>query len=91
MQHIQLKFTVPTRIIHDPNKSIWTTADLVDMIATIQEGGARDLWRYEIEAYMIAREEKGIAERIGWLDVPSQPRLKGDWTISLRSHSLIRF
>jgi len=53
------------------------------MIATIQESGASDLWRFEIEGVTIGLHEAGTAERIGWQSVASQPNLKGEWKLSL--------
>ena len=57
------------------------------MIATIHDGAIGDFSRYEIEVYFSLWEEKDTAEQIRWLDIPSQPKLKGEWTIHLSSHN----
>jgi len=90
VQRIQLRFRI-TDPIPDQTKYFWSIADLVDMIVTMQESGAGDLWRFEIEGYFIAWEEKGTVERIGWLDVASQPKLKGEWKICLGNHNVVRY
>ena len=84
MQHIQLKFMDPVRDYSDRNKSFWSRDDYVYMIAIIQEGGAGDLWSFNIEGHSMGWQEGCLAERIGWLDIASQPELKGEWRIELK-------
>jgi hypothetical protein len=84
MRDIRLKFTSPDSGLHQ-NTSPWSSTSFVDMIATVQASGAEGLWSFEIEGYSTTGQRVGcIAERIGWLDVASQPKLKGEWNISLK-------
>ena len=60
-------------------KPIWSRDDFVQMVQLVQENGAADLWRFELCVNMLGGQEGCDAMRIGWLDVPQQPTLRGEW------------
>ena len=82
LQHIMLAFTDPNSDTPDERRSFWSRADIVDMIAVIQESGADDLWSFDLTGDYGERREVWFAARVGWLGVASQPKLKGEWDIS---------
>ena len=80
MRHIRLFFWV---IVSPPegNKVMWSRSDFVQMIQTVQENGAVDLSSFELQVNVEDRHGGCRAERVGWLDVPRQPNLKGEWRV----------
>ena len=80
MRHIRLLIYafVP---LPDGSKVMWSRSDFVQMIQTVQESGAADLLSFELEVDVQGRNEGCRARRVGWLDVPSQPKFKGEWRI----------
>ena len=49
------------------------------MVQRVQENGAAGLWSFELHAMVSGYREGCEAMRIGWLDVPRQPTLRGEW------------
>ena len=66
---------------------LWSRGDFVQMVQRVQENGAADLWRLELRVAMLGGQEGCDAMRIGWLDVPRQPKLKGEWRFCIRGSS----
>jgi hypothetical protein len=83
MLHIQLFLLSSYQ--HPPNrrKFIWSRADLVQMVQTIQESGADNLWSFDLRGKLIHQDEGWQAVRVGWWDVARQPTLRGEWQIDL--------
>ena len=79
MRHIRLPLwlVVPP----DGNKVMWSRSDFVQMIQTVQENGAADLSSFGPQVYMQGGHGGCLARRVGWLDVPRQPNLKGEWRV----------
>src|SRR5258708_38674424 len=69
--------------IRDWGDDLWSTSDVVEMVQTMQESGAADLWSFELQSDVLDRHRGCRAMRIGWLDVPSQPKLRGEWRFNL--------
>ena len=90
IQHVGLSFRDLALDTRDQNRPFWSRADIVDMIAVIQETGADDLWSLRIQGDHGKQSEAWFAARVGWLDVASQPKLKGEWNIreSLRNSNV---
>jgi len=53
------------------------------MVQRVQENGAAGLWSLELRANMSHRREGCEATRVGWLDVPWQSTLRGEWKFDL--------
>ena len=71
---------------------LWSRGDFVQMVQRVQENGAAGLWSFELNAAVPFRQEgpmvtcrKGGCEatRVGWLDVPWQPELRGEWQFDI--------
>ena len=80
MRHIRLLIDaiVP---LPDGSKVMWSRSDFVQMIQTVQESGAADLLSFELQVNVGGRNGGCRARRVGWLDVPSQPKFKGEWRV----------
>ena len=80
MRHIRVLIDaiVP---LPDGSKVMWSSNDFVQMIQTVQEGGAADLLSFELQVDVQDRSGGCRARRVGWLDVPSQPKFKGEWRV----------
>jgi hypothetical protein len=89
MQNIHLKFSDSGSDSANRSRFAWSRDDLVDMIATIQESGADGLRNFQIVGYLMGRHEGFTAERVGWLDVASQPKLKGEWKVNLTGSPVV--
>ena len=63
-------------------------AEFVQMIQMVQGGGATNLWYFCFMSDVSGKCKGCEAVRIGWLDVPSQPELKGEWKVSVFGISL---
>ena len=68
-------------------KSLFSRRDFVQMVQRVQENGAADLWSFRISIRVRAMQESCEATRVGWLDVPSQPTLRGEWKIYIEGVS----
>ena len=64
-------------------KSLFSRRDFVQMVQRVQENGAADLWTFRIGVNVRGMRKICQAMRLGWLDVPSQPTLKGEWKINI--------
>lgn len=58
------------------------------MVQRVQENGAAGLWSFELDATLLFRKGSGRNEgceamRVGWLDVPWQPKLRGEWQFDI--------
>ena len=54
------------------------------MVQRVQENGAADLWSFELEGYARRGWRQSCkAMRVGWLDVPRQPTLRGEWSFDI--------
>ena len=53
------------------------------MVQRVQENGAAGLWSFELDATVSFRKEGCEAMRVGWLDVPWQPKLRGEWQFDI--------
>ena len=49
------------------------------MVQWVQENGAAGLWIFALKVTLSGRQGGCEAMRVGWLDVPSQPTLRGEW------------
>ena len=59
---------------------LWSRGNFVQMVQRVQENGASGLWSFELHANNESGWQEGCeAMRIGWLDVPRQPALRGEW------------
>ena len=65
-------------------KSLFSRLDFVQMVQRVQENGAADLWSFRIGINVRGVREICDAIRVGWLDVPSQPTLGGEWQFDMR-------
>ena len=61
------------------SKSLFSRRDFVQMVQRVQENGAVDPWSFRISIRVRAMQESCEATRVGWLDVPWQPMLRGEW------------
>ena len=84
MVHIQISpFGGP---IHDGRVGpVWSRGDYIQMVQSVQENGASGLWSFKFQAF--SSSEGCDAMRIGWLDVPQQPTLKGEWRFDISEPS----
>ena len=57
------------------------------MVQTVQESGAADLWSFELQVELVGRVEGCLAMRVEWLDVPWQPKFRGEWRLDLLGDS----
>ena len=48
------------------------------MVQWVQENGAAGLWIFALKVTLSGRQGGCEAMRVGWLDVPSQPTLRGE-------------
>ena len=60
-------------------RPLWSRGNFVQMVQTIQESGAAGLRSFELRTTMEGCE----AMRVGWLDVPRQPTLRGEWRFDI--------
>ena len=86
MVHIRLHPSSP-RIPANRLNPLWSRGDFIQMVHRVQENGAADLWRLELRVFMAGGQEGCDAMRIGWLGVPQQPTLKGEWRFGVRGTS----
>ena len=63
---------------------LWSREDFAQMVQEVQEAGAADLWGLELHVAMVGGREACDAMRIGWLDVPWRPTLRGEWRFCVR-------
>ena len=63
-------------------RPVWTRGEYIQMVQMVQENGAAGLWSFELQVHSSTWPEHFEAIRIGWLDVPQQPTLKGEWRFS---------
>ena len=82
MVHILL---YPSKIRAPPDRvgPLWSRGDFVQMVQRLQENGAAGLKSLELESTVSFRYEWCRAMRVGWLDVPRQPRLRGEWRFDI--------
>ncbi len=73
--HIRL---YPSKIHISPVPS-WSRDHFVQMVQRVQENGAAGLWSFALNANLSAHQGGCEAIRVGWLDVPQQPTLRGEW------------
>ena len=73
MVHIRIRPTI--LCMHHLVKPLWSRGNFVQMVQKVQENGAAELWSFELRTTMEGCE----AMRVGWLDVPRQPTLRGEW------------
>ena len=80
MIHIHL---YPTYRI-TPNRfgPLWSRGDFIQMVQRVQENGAVGLWSFELRTVVLGFEGCE-AIRVGWLDVPQQQTLKGEWKFDI--------
>ena len=63
---------------------LWSRGNFVQMVQRIQENGATGLWSFDLRATRKTEWREGCeARRIGWLDVPRQPTLRGEWKFDI--------
>ena len=53
------------------------------MVRRVQENGAAGLWSFELQVNLAKWREGCEATRVGWLDVPLQPTLRGEWRFDI--------
>jgi len=82
MTHIRLSLWDDQRFLFQ-GKSLWSRSDFVQMVQRVQKSGAVDLWSFVLQVVLPNRREGCQAMRVGWLDVPRQPTLRGEWQIDL--------
>ena len=82
MVHIRL---YPTKIRVPPGHlgPLWSRDDFVQMVQQLQENGAAGLRGLDLRAVVSFRQEGCEAIRIGWMDVPQQPTLRGEWRFDM--------
>jgi hypothetical protein len=86
MVHIRMHLLA----IHIPfldGRSLLSRGDFVQMVQKVQESGASDLWSFQLSVHVGGRRESCEAIRVGWLDVPWQPMLRGEWKFYLQGVS----
>ena len=49
------------------------------MVQRLQDNGATGLWSFALRVDLSKWREGCEATRVGWLDVPRQPTLRGEW------------
>ena len=62
---------------------VWSRAGYIQMVRTIQENGAQNLWWFDIQMKLNRRHEGCLLEKLGWQDVLWQPELRGEWKVEL--------
>ena len=60
-------------------RRLWSRGDFVQMVQRLQENGAAGLRSFELRAVVSFRQQGCEAIRVGWLDIPRQPTLRGEW------------
>ena len=65
-------------------KSLFSRRDFVQMVQKVQENGAADLLSFRIGINVRGVREICDAIRVGWIDVPSQPTLRGEWKFDIQ-------
>jgi hypothetical protein len=65
-------------------RPLFSRDDCVQMVQMVQESGAANLWSLQLVIYVMHRPEICEAIRVGWLDVPCQPTLRGEWQFHIR-------
>ena len=53
------------------------------MVQRVQENGAADLWSFELRGNAGGWRQGCEAMRVGWLDVPRQLTLRGEWRFDI--------
>ena len=81
MDYIRMSFMADD--VHPLNNPLFWRDDFICMIQTVQENGAADLWDFAFSVYLPGRPQIFEAGRVAWLDVPSQPTLKGEWQFAI--------
>ena len=82
MVHIRL-YPTNIRVPLDRVKPVWSRGDFVQMVQRLQENGAAGLKSLELRVKVSFRREGCRAIRVGWLDVPWQPTLRGEWRFDM--------
>ena len=62
---------------------VQSEADFIRMMQMVQKGGAADFEYISIGTLVGRVDQFYQAERVGWVDVPSQPEFKGEWVLFL--------
>ena len=65
-------------------KSLFSRRDFVQMVQRVQENGAANLQSFRIGINVRGTREICEAIRVGWLEAPSQPTLRGEWQFDIR-------
>src|SRR5258706_3546420 len=86
MVHIRLYPSI-IRVPLDPVMPLWSRGNFVQMVQRVQENGAAGLRSLELRAIVSSRQEGCEAMRVGWLDVPRQPTLRGEWQFDIHGSS----
>ena len=82
MVHIRI-FPLVNNLPEDRVEPEWSRGDYIQMIKRVQENGAAGLWSFELMIVSLCWQEGCEAMRVGWLDVPRQPTLRGEWQFDL--------
>ena len=84
MVHIQVLLDVPFHLVpRDIVKPLWSRGNFAHMVQRVQENGAAGLWSFELRGDLAHWQEGCEATRVGWLDVPWQPTLIGEWQFNI--------
>ena len=84
MVRIQVSPYVPScHVPRDQVKPLWSKGNFVHMVQKVQENGAAGLWSFELRGALANWREGCEATRVGWLDVPWQPTLIGEWQFNI--------
>ena len=80
---IHIRMAYSANINDKPHtRPAWSRGDLIQMVRRVQENGAADLWSFKLrDATGVRQDYEAI--RIGWLDVPRQPTLRGEWRFDI--------
>ena len=71
------------RVYSDGDGPLYSRGDFVQMVQRLQENGAAGLRIFELRVTLSFCQEGCRAMRIGWLDVPRQPTLRGEWLFDM--------
>ena len=82
MVHISLHPS-KMRVYSNGDGPLYSRGDFVQMVQGLQENGAVGLRSFELRVTVSFRQEGCRAMRIGWLDVPRQPTLRGEWLFDM--------
>ena len=69
--------------LEDRVEPLWSRGEYIQMVQTVQENGASGLRSFILKGWSLYWTKGCEAMRIGWLDIPQQPTLTGEWRFDI--------